>query len=489
MRSQPTRTRTKFERSREKLYRKMNHTVSSDTLSSTLGPTDDIAAALHGDSFEDLTKHINTFGIPVIIFVGLIGNSLSLAIFLGSHLKIQSSIVYLVFLNASDNLFLLCLGLGVWLGWIRVYLIHKDGWCQIIVYLTYVSSFLSTWIVVCFTVERFIVVFYPLKRHILCSRSRAIRVGLGFTGASFLGYLFILGMTGMHQNNSRQLCMTYPHMEQAMRVMSTVDSVITLAIPSLAIVLLNLLILIKIWRFVLGWRGALIQNCTCGIYDPRSNPRDIKLATLPCRNVLADRNKGARVEMPEEMSSCLDRGPSGTIKDCGKCRRDKDARSRSPEGRSPGLAEVLPSAKKEVSKGASESSSSNTKSRHCRSRHEVGCRVRCLSHCGRRNIQLRTTRYLVIVSSVFVALNLPSHALRLHVLVAGLRHDSPQFSPTMRFWQQMCQILSYMNFCLNFFLYAACNRQFRFAFGRVLQMWWRRIRNIHNHTAEVEQNL
>ena len=40
---------------------------------------------------------------------------------------------------------------------------HTDGWCQFVTYATYVSAFLSAWIVVGFTVERYIVVYYPLQ--------------------------------------------------------------------------------------------------------------------------------------------------------------------------------------------------------------------------------------------------------------------------------------------------------------------------------------
>lgn len=46
---------------------------------------------------------------------------------------------------------------GLCLGWIKIDgapIFHTPGWCQTVIYLTYVTSFLSSWFVVSFTVER-----------------------------------------------------------------------------------------------------------------------------------------------------------------------------------------------------------------------------------------------------------------------------------------------------------------------------------------------
>jgi len=72
-------------------------------------------------------------------------------------------------------------------GWIGIHIFHKNGWCQTISYCTYVCSFLSAWTVVSFTVERWIVVFHPLKRHRLCTPRRAIVADSSTEGAIFLG--------------------------------------------------------------------------------------------------------------------------------------------------------------------------------------------------------------------------------------------------------------------------------------------------------------
>ncbi|WAR09687.1 hypothetical protein MAR_034763 [Mya arenaria] len=44
--------------------------------------------------------------------------------------------------------------------------------CQVLIYFTYVTSFLSVWFIVGFTFERYIAICFPLKRTSLCSVKR-----------------------------------------------------------------------------------------------------------------------------------------------------------------------------------------------------------------------------------------------------------------------------------------------------------------------------
>ncbi|ELT90470.1 hypothetical protein CAPTEDRAFT_124622, partial [Capitella teleta] len=123
--------------------------------------------------FELFVYLLNKYAMPVLIFSGLFGNTLCLTVFLGSHLRLLNCYLYLAFLNASDSVFLLCL-LTSSLSWWEVHLVHDHGWCQLIIYASYVSSFCSIWTVVVITGERFLVVFFPMKRHTLCTRGKAL---------------------------------------------------------------------------------------------------------------------------------------------------------------------------------------------------------------------------------------------------------------------------------------------------------------------------
>lgn len=52
---------------------------------------------------------LNVVGIPAVIMVGFAGNSLCLFVVLGTHLRRQSTGVYLAFLSAVDSVFLFTL--------------------------------------------------------------------------------------------------------------------------------------------------------------------------------------------------------------------------------------------------------------------------------------------------------------------------------------------------------------------------------------------
>lgn len=201
------------------------------------------------DSFEDFVFYMNRYGMPIIIFGGIIGNITCLAVFLGTHLRFLNCYLYLAFLNMADTLFLCCL-LITWLGWWEVYLFHQNGWCQLVIYMSYVSSFWSTWSVAIFTGERFVVVYFPMKQQILCTRTKAFGI-LGFlTIFALASYSFALVINGIvHNPTFGTVCMTFAEYDDFARAATAVDTFLTLLVPAAIISALNFAIMVKIWKF------------------------------------------------------------------------------------------------------------------------------------------------------------------------------------------------------------------------------------------------
>lgn len=112
-----------------------------------------------------------TYYIPLMIAVGLIGNVLSCIVFLTTHLKMRSSSYYLAALAAADfgYLSVLLVVQFSYKGVVEIY--NRNGWCQTFIYISTVCSCLSVWLIVAFTVERFIAVQYPLQRPHICTVS------------------------------------------------------------------------------------------------------------------------------------------------------------------------------------------------------------------------------------------------------------------------------------------------------------------------------
>lgn len=122
---------------------------------------------------------------PTIVFVGIIGNILSVLVFFRTKLRKLSSSYYLAALGMSDTCFLV-LSFITWLNFADINLTNHNVACQLYYYLQGVCSFLSVWYVVAFTVERFIAVLYPLKRQSMCTVRRAVIVLCGLTVAALI---------------------------------------------------------------------------------------------------------------------------------------------------------------------------------------------------------------------------------------------------------------------------------------------------------------
>ncbi|XP_062584043.1 thyrotropin-releasing hormone receptor-like [Saccostrea cucullata] len=77
--------------------------------------------------------------------------------------------------------------------------------------------------------------------------------------------------------------------------------------------------------------------------------------------------------------------------------------------------------------------------------------------------QVRLTVMLIIVSTVFLVLNLPSHGFRFFILVNDfLKRRQENFD--LFLIQHCLQIMYYTNFAINFVLYCACSKSFRRCF-------------------------
>ncbi|XP_065315970.1 uncharacterized protein LOC135924792 [Gordionus sp. m RMFG-2023] len=96
----------------------------------------------------------------------------------------------------ADSGFLICLFI-VWLTYLNINLYNRNGICQIVVYLTYVFSFVSVWLIVAFTIERFIAIYFPFQRPSVCTVKRAKMNIIIIVTIGFILYPFILFSAGI----------------------------------------------------------------------------------------------------------------------------------------------------------------------------------------------------------------------------------------------------------------------------------------------------
>ena len=231
---------------------------SSTTIGNSSNCTNDLFGLFSG-LFDMSSKYIPTpahnfftFFTPVIFFIGLIGNSVSLLVFLSKNMRKLSASMYLAALSTSDLMALLFYVLPEWLkhglttlpGENSVPFLQRNGTCQGMVYLQYIARFLSSWFVVFFTIERFIGVCFPLRRKDICDPKSASRVILGAVVTACFGCVFkpILSES-MITREGHPVCTSKLEHQYLSFILDSIFGVVITFIPFVLITILNLLII------------------------------------------------------------------------------------------------------------------------------------------------------------------------------------------------------------------------------------------------------
>ena len=154
-----------------------NLTCTDSTSGGVAGRTDDPTGshpATHrtAGSSNRLTIDILALGVsiyayvtPFIIAIGIVGNLISLRVFMSRRMRKMSASLYLACLAVSDSCVLLTYVLFEWLqrglpSWPGGHAYNLSsafpGMCQLYAFSSYVFRFMSAWYIVAFNVERYI---------------------------------------------------------------------------------------------------------------------------------------------------------------------------------------------------------------------------------------------------------------------------------------------------------------------------------------------
>lgn len=188
--------------------------------------------------------------IPILVHVGILGNCLSVCIFFGTKLQYLSSSIYLGALAISDIGFLITV-FATWLDLLHVHFFNEPGFCQFFVYLGYLSSFLSVWLVVAFTIERYIAVKYPLRRQFLCTVARAKMTVMGLTalGITVCSPMLLFAQSVKSSiDGNRTSCQLDRNWMFWASIYNSIDAVLTFAVPMVLIIIFNTLIARNIYK-------------------------------------------------------------------------------------------------------------------------------------------------------------------------------------------------------------------------------------------------
>ncbi|XP_039294923.1 uncharacterized protein LOC111059972 [Nilaparvata lugens] len=390
------------------------------------GNQDDCSNFLLLDFFRD-------YYMPIMICVGLVGNLLSCVVFLRTHLKVRSSSYYLAALATADFGFNVTL-LLVWLSGFGLRVFNADGWCQGVVYFSSVCSFLSVWLIVAFTVERFIAVQYPLHRPHMCTVERAKAVVSLLAALSLLLNGYSLFTAGVRLHEGEHICDMNENYREAMRVINAIDTILTLIVPLVLIVIMNTMITRNLLKF-----GKRLQQ-----QDGTGN------GSVAAPPVASDFN----------LNQVNQSNGSNKIR-CGSQQSSFHSSQNRPSSSS---SHVQLQQMQPIAVTARLSTKSNDNLPHItRCIHIRSSKTNLVSIKTQQSI----TKMLLLISTVFVLLNLPSYVIRLYIFVRfSLWREQTTGTGTgsgSSLWclQQVFMLLYYTHFSINFLLYSMCGVTFR----------------------------
>ncbi|XP_063702362.1 galanin-like G-protein coupled receptor npr-9 [Culicoides brevitarsis] len=395
-------------------FMQLNSSSSSSSGSSSINFTDDTL-----DTNNTILNYAENIGdilvfyyTPVIVFVGIIGNILSVLVFFRTKLRKLSSSYYLAALGMSDSCFLV-LAFISWLNFAEIHIIHHNVTCQLFFYLQGVCSFLSVWYVVAFTVERFIAVLYPLKRQSMCTVRRAVIVLCGLTVLAlfFCAPLLFFVQPVYHAESNMTLCDIGEDYRHPMKVFNYIDTVLVFVIPFTGIVVLNSITGYTVWK-VAGVRRSMTLH-----RNRKSNLKD---------------SSGGAAKTTVIQQRCIHPNGQNSIRMTTKRKSVTTTTSTSSAAKN----------------GRSHRSNSATSS------------------------QMKVTKMLLLVSSVFVLLNLPSYLVRVMAYIETEPSETQSASKITIILQYYCWLFFITNFGINFVLYCMSGQNFRKA---VISMFSKRI--------------
>lgn len=115
--------------------------------------------------------------LPIIIFFGTLGNLLTFAVLVRRSMRTTPTFLYLTVLALADTIVLYLSGFKSWIRIVTGYeLLHSsDVACRLMIYVLLCAFYMSSWLIVLITVDRFIVVFFPFNAYTIL-RIRQARV-------------------------------------------------------------------------------------------------------------------------------------------------------------------------------------------------------------------------------------------------------------------------------------------------------------------------
>ncbi|KAK3872772.1 hypothetical protein Pcinc_022167 [Petrolisthes cinctipes] len=195
---------------------------------------------------QTLVYHLLLYYIPTVVVLGLIGNMVSISVFLRTRLRRRSSSFYLAAMAGSDSACLVLLAArwlfnNSYLPSLALTVLDSSVGCKIINYVGSTVTSIGVWLTVAYTLERCVAVQFPLRRLSMCTVGRAKTTIMGIVMFSAASYLYIPFIYG--RSNKFVGCGIYTEYQDVLVTFSVAEMTIMFILPFLVTAALNTIIL------------------------------------------------------------------------------------------------------------------------------------------------------------------------------------------------------------------------------------------------------
>lgn len=300
-------------------------------------------------------------------------------------------------------------------------------------YASRVSGFLAAWYVVVFTAERYVIVYHPLRKDEFCTKRRARVVVSVVVVIALVLYTPTTWTHDVVRFGSLAVCAPLPRHQYLISVMATVDTLLSCLVPSLLIVVFNGRIIHKI---------RLYQTSAFDLPPP-------------CPNRAAAAAAAATMRRRSLIQTSVSASGSMHIKFTTKAMPVPAA------GPSPNTPKAAASIRLHRLQQVQLRSSAPSAALRRHGGMTVVQPYHPVARLARGQAQFRTARMLLVLSSLTVLINLPTHVFRVQAVIHDLVGGSVKGARGKFTWQELFQLIHFFNFAVNFFVYSCCGRQFR----------------------------
>lgn len=190
---------------------------------------------------------LRKFAYPIIILLGILGNTIAAYIFSRVQLRKYSCNIFLTMRSVCDNGMLINLFI-VWLDFMNVRMFHVNVICQTTVFLSYICSFLSVWCVVCVTIDNYIRMCRPSSVEVYCKSKYAGMIISIIVIISLCIYNIPLWTTHITRYGNNNYCLPVKQFHEVLYVLTYIDTALTFVIPLASILICMSLLIYEALR-------------------------------------------------------------------------------------------------------------------------------------------------------------------------------------------------------------------------------------------------